>query len=357
MRKFFFTAAALFYCVQIYASCPIKKSEELVFFPSYGYLSEDKGVWTIPIHGWLYEPERKSPARKALLALLIRRLSATPEDSETPAFQERIEPFMAESERGRVISIYIKNKAFRLKKSDANGHITDSIMLPADIINYNQENSTEQDNFVSFAAVPCDDDTRIFSGKIRLIGPKGLSVVSDIDDTLKVTGAGDKKALIENTFLKEFEAVPGMPVFFDKWKQKGAEFHYVSASPWQLFKPLDDFLNLNRFPPGTLHLRAFSWKNRDFFSLFESPVKFKTQVITELLERFPKRKFILVGDNGGKDPEIYANIARSYPGQILKIFIRDLTPEEPQDIRYKKAFKGLPTEIWKIFTNPSELEN
>jgi phosphatidate phosphatase APP1 len=112
----------------------------------------------------------------------------------------------------------------------------------------------------------------------------------------------------------------------------------------------------NGFPAGTFELKSFRWKNRSFFSLFADPVKYKTGVITPLLKQFPQRKFILIGDSGERDPEIYGALARKFPEQIIGIYIRDVTNEPAEAVRYQEAFRDVLHSKWQIFREPSEIE-
>ena len=135
----------------------------------------------------------------------------------------------------------------------------------------------------------------------------------------------------------------------------GVAFHYVSASPWQLYPVLQDFVRSNDYPAGTFHLRNFRWKDRSFLSLFGNPEKYKWTVIDPLVRRFPNRRFVLVGDSGERDPEVYGAVARKHVGQIEHIYIRDVTGEDPGAPRYRDAFRGLPRGVWTVFREPSGL--
>jgi phosphatidate phosphatase APP1 len=139
-------------------------------------------------------------------------------------------------------------------------------------------------------------------------------------------------------------------------RSNGAAFHYISASPWQLYEPLAAFVRTNGFPAGTFALKAFRWQDKSFFSLFTNPEKYKSGVIEPLMKQFPKRKFILVGDSGERDPEIYAMLARQHPQQIARIFIRDVTGESAASERYVQAFRGVSPSRWQIFREPAELK-
>ena len=90
-------------------------------------------------------------------------------------------------------------------------------------------------------------------------------------------------------------------------------------------------------------------------SLFQGPERYKTPVIEPLLQRFPGRQFVLVGDSGERDPEIYAALARKFPMQVTRICIRNVTNEPMGADRYKNAFRGLPPELWRVFRDPKEI--
>ena len=158
--------------------------------------------------------------------------------------------------------------------------------------------------------------------------------------------------MFENTFFKDFKAAQGMAELYSKWQNKGVQFHFVSSSPWQLYKPLIDFFHHEKFPSGTLHLKYVRLKDRTFFNLFKKGTETKPKLIEALLARYPKRKFVLVGDSGEQDPEVYCSILKKYPKQILKIYIRNATEEVSKNNRFKNVFRDIPSNKWKLFKNP-----
>lgn len=85
---------------------------------------------------------------------------------------------------------------------------------------------------------------------------------------------------------------------------------------------LDSFIRDSQFPPGSMHLRD---DGKLISRLVETPGQAKREAIIDILRDFPHRHFILVGDSGEIDLEIYTRIAMEYPHQILKIYIRDVT--------------------------------
>jgi phosphatidate phosphatase APP1 len=180
-------------------------------------------------------------------------------------------------------------------------------------------------------------------------------VISDIDDTIKISNVLDKEKLLANTFIKEFRPVPGMVDAYRSWAKEGAIFHYVSGSPWQLYSFLNDFMVREGFPPGSFALRSFRVKDRTFFNLFASPEKSKIPIIETILSRYAGRQFVLVGDSGERDPEVYGEIARSHPKQIVHILVRNVPGSDVSKERLEKAFSGVALDRWKLFRDAGEL--
>ncbi|KAF8947953.1 hypothetical protein BGZ47_007221 [Haplosporangium gracile] len=160
-------------------------------------------------------------------------------------------------------------------------------------------------------------------GVVNLIDPEGVSIISDIDDTIKETNVtAGARIILRNTFLKDMMEVEGMASVYKGWCDQGAAIHYVSNSPWQLIPSLLEFFQTFKFPAGSAHLRLHDNVLKTYFT---APGENKRRSIREILTDFPDRKFILVGDSGEIDMEIYTEMALEFPGQIVKIFIRDIT--------------------------------
>ncbi|MCI0526856.1 MAG: App1 family protein [Nitrospira sp.] len=350
----------------------IKEDEVVDFFPTFGYQTS-RGEWIIHIHGWIYEPEEDSLSRGVALNLLRRSLGLKEEETQTDLFMERARLFLVDNERGKRITFRVGEKTVTLI-SEPNGHFQGDLRLSDSQIQRllnplpvpdeaegtdekKPEPATAQalrvNRWLSFQATqpPEADFSAVVSdaGSVQIINPEGLSIISDLDDTIKISEVRNRNALLRNTFLEEFQAVSGMAQLYQKWAQQGAVFHYVSASPWQLYKPLSSFLSSAGFPTGSYHLKTFRWKDSSFLDLFATPEKTKFPIIESLFNNFPHRKFILVGDSGEKDPEIYGTIARKYPHQVANILIRNVTGEEPHAPRFQQAFTGVPESLWQVF--------
>lgn len=329
----------------------LRTDERIVFFPTFAYLSEDGDSWIARVHGWIYEPESDGALRNAALARFRAALGLAPDQSDSLIFQQRARPFLADNERGKRISIRIGDQICDLEPSAPDGHFLGNLKLDASIVR-----PRARDGRMQYVAVTDRRDPRVFAGEIHLIGPTGVSVISDIDDTIKVTEVTDRKKLLQNTFLLPFRAVDGMACVYRYWSSGAAKFHFVSASPWQLYEPLAEFTTQADFPSATFHLRRIRLKDSSVLSLLADPLEAKFQVIEPLLTTFPHRHFILVGDSGERDPEVYGRIAEKYPDQVLRIYIRDVTGQAAQSPRYQAAFGRLPADKWQLFQEPSTIQ-
>lgn len=166
---------------------------------------------------------------------------------------------------------------------------------------------------------------------VRVIESKGISVISDIDDTIKKSNISlGAREIFRNTFIRDWGdmCVEGVREWYGSLHDMGAQFHYCSNSPWQLFPVLATFLKGAGIPPGSLHLKQYSGMLQ---GIFEPVAERKKGTLERLMRDFPERKFLLVGDSGEADLEVYTELAQANPGRILAIFIRDVTtpPDEP----------------------------
>jgi hypothetical protein len=326
----------------------LRSDETVTFFPTYAALNDDNTVWKVHIHGWIYEPENNSIKRRIALGL-FRKFLGLPENSAlTDHFRRRAHMFLVENKDDRMIGVHIGQTTFHVGPSGENGHM--QALLDVPVANLASRNAVHV-----YTAVLPPGDNRTFTGEFLPIPPAGVSVISDIDDTIKITDVLNRKTLIANTFMLDYKPVPGMAGVYRRWADQGAAFHYVSGSPWQLYPALSDFLARNGFPKGSLHLRNFRWLDSSALDLFGPPEKMKLQTIAAILQDFPHRRFILIGDTTERDPEIYGHFARLYPEQIRRIYIRNVTGESADSDRFKKAFQQIPADAWTLFTTPEAL--
>lgn len=333
----------------------IKSDEIVVFFPTTGRLADDQRTWILPIHGWIGEPEERSAWRGATLGLFAHAFGIADDDAQTATFMERARWFLVDNERGKDIHILMGGKEFRIGTSEPNGHFEGEARASVEEVEAWRRAGVNGRESLSFCAVMPKGSARTFAGKVHLLEATGVSVISDIDDTIKISHVTDPHALLRSTFVEPYEAVPGMAEVYRRWVAAGAGFHYVSASPWQLYPPLSAFLHAAGFPEGSFHMQLFRWKDSISANLFESPEAMKLEAIEPILNAFPRRRFVFVGDSGQRDPEVYGSFARRYPEQVVRVLIRNVTSERADSERFANAFDGVPRERWMLFTDAREI--
>jgi phosphatidate phosphatase APP1 len=326
----------------------IAADEHVVLFATVARADGDD--WVVPLHGWLFEPEEDSLRRGALIRVLLSSLPLSADEAESATFSRRARAFLVDNERGRHVHVRLGTREFALGPTAENGHGTGEARLPAE-----EAAHLAAAGWVEIQVALGDDDERQFRGRALLLGERGASIVSDVDDTIKITEVRDRRRMLRRTFLEPFEAVPGMADLYRRWATEGASLHFVSAGPWQLYPALAEFVAEAGFPAGTLHMRNVRLKDSSALELLAGPDEYKTETIGGLLRTFPHRRYLLVGDSGERDPEIYGGLARTFPDQVSSILIRNVTDQSADDPRYRDAFRGVPRERWRIFDDAAEL--
>ena len=318
--------------------------EEALFIPGTARPTAD-GRLEVDIHAWVYEPERRwglNAAFARYLGLNLKKLSP----AARLRFSQRTALFHAESEEGKVFELDFDGSAARVATppSGADGRMNMRIVIDA-------PRMPPSDEWLKFRAVTGPGELlHRFRGEALIVPAQGLSIISDIDDTIKRTQVRDRREMLLNTFARRFEAAPGMAAYYRALaRAPETRFHYLSASPIQLYRALADFLRDADFPLGSMHLReSTTW--RTLIPGEQDSRTHKFGVIERLLADFPQRRFMLVGDSGESDPEIYGQVVRAHPGRIDSIAIRDVTGEDSRTQRYAAAFEGVAPGLWQILS-------
>ena len=325
---------------------PLKLDEDVIFFPTSAN-QNNAGEWEVAVHAWVFEMEENSLTRKLgqeTIGEVLECFSVTEAQTNSETFRQRLKWFLVDNERNKRLTLSFDKHKETTPRTSANGHV-DFITT----LNNNSDNS-----WISYSVETGANDTRQFSGESQLIPTTGLSVISDIDDTIKISEVLDKEALIQNIFFREYKTSPGMPDLFKTLSEQGAFFHYVSASPWQLYPTLKPFIE-SHYPKGTYSLRHFRITDSSFIKFFLSSQDYKTETIRNVIQRYPLHQFILVGDSGEKDPEVYARIYAEFPDNIQQILIRKVTGSDLSDKRIANVTKNIPKEKWTLFDRPDEI--
>jgi phosphatidate phosphatase APP1 len=159
-------------------------------------------------------------------------------------------------------------------------------------------------------------------------------IISDIDDTIVRTGATDLLQTGRNVLLNNAHSrIPfhGVSSFYKSLQlgrngKRNNPFFYVSSSPWNTYDLLYHFLELNEIPQGPLLLRDFGIDESKLGSSDHMSHKYKE--IENILITYPNLNFILIGDSGQQDAEIYSKIVQNHPSRIMAIYIRDVNIEK-----------------------------
>jgi phosphatidate phosphatase APP1 len=334
----------------------LERHESVVFYPTYGVLEQDGVTWRIPVAGTVYEPGMVGITKRLMLRLLQRVMQADRADFQSPIFQERIRGFVAAVEKGKRVAVSVGRQVQPLqKRSTRLGYFCGTVRVSVGEMHELSRDGDLADNWLTLRLASPHDEHRGFIGRAQLLPPRGVSVITDIDDTIKHTEVTCRKSLLRNTFLREFLPIHGMPELYRQWAGQGAAFHYVSSSPWQLYAPLAELCQTCGFPDGTFHLRNFRLRDHMLRRLFLVRRPVKGLVIKQLLLTFPERKFLLVGDSGERDPEIYGAMARRFPRQVAGVFIRELSDRPMDTRRTLKAFRHVSPRVWSIFHHPDQI--
>lgn len=279
--------------------------------------------------------------------------------------KERLSSFIARAISNASLSVVIgSHDKLDLKKLRHEQVVTDSNGFFEICLDTEYEPSVIQ--------VKSATDESIFAFQdIMLIPNGGLGIISDIDDTIKLTGViGDKRELMRNLLLKDvsqWNIPPVVKWYIQLYDHNGISFHYVSNSPWQLFHVIDKYFRNVKLPVGSIHLKQYT--GSFISSLMEPSSSRKKRHLNKIAEDFPDKKFICVGDSGEYDLEAYVDLARAYPSQVQSIYIRYVegSLSDIDDIKILKELTRITTSkkkaasIAKEFSSkemdPEEIEN
>jgi phosphatidate phosphatase APP1 len=174
-------------------------------------------------------------------------------------------------------------------------------------------------------------DINPVTSNIFIVDPSTtFGVLSDIDDTVMVTALPRPLLAAWNTFVLDEHArrpVPGMAVLYERLLRAhpGSPIVYLSTGAWNVAPTLGRFLHRNLYPRGTLLLTDWGPTHDRWF---RSGREHKAGNLARLASEFPNLKWLLVGDDGQHDEELYADFLAAHPGNVEAIAIRQLSTSE-----------------------------
>ncbi|EKG10984.1 hypothetical protein MPH_11987 [Macrophomina phaseolina MS6] len=239
-------------------------------------------------------------------------MNASELDKANRHLMARLLPFLSNPLANTPISIFFYNDEISRQRTiytDASGHFSVRAAL----------------EFVPTHIRVIVSETLSTTAEVHITEPKGVSLISDIDDTIKHSAiSSGAREIFRNAFIRELGdlTIEGVREWYNTLFDRGVRFHYVSNSPWQLYPVISQYFKLAGLPPGSFHLKQYSGMLQ---GIFEPVAERKKATLDRLARDFPQRSFILVGDSGEADLEVYTDFVLENPGRVLAVFIRDVT--------------------------------
>ncbi|KZF20064.1 hypothetical protein L228DRAFT_254208 [Xylona heveae TC161] len=188
-----------------------------------------------------------------------------------------------------------------------------------------------------------------------LVPPEGLTIVSDIDDILRITKIYEPKEGLLNSFARPYTPWLNMPDIYANWSRSipNFHFHYLTTTPEQVTRNYMDFI-YKTYPGGSFDTRPLN------FSDVSATLSIRKYLLIKIFETFPQRKFILIADTSNSDVMTdYPEMATLFPNQLQCIFLRNTSSTDSGDrFPYNtKGFKDLNQERYMFFNVPDDLTN
>ncbi|KAJ7876802.1 hypothetical protein B0H13DRAFT_2054748 [Mycena leptocephala] len=187
-----------------------------------------------------------------------------------------------------------------------------------------------------------------------LVPTDGLTIISDIDDILRVTKIYEPKEGLLNSFALPFTAWMNMPEIYANWSKTLPQlhFHYLTTTPEQITRNYMQFIYAT-YPLGSFDTRPLN------FSDVSATLSIRKFLLDTIFQTYPQRKFVLVADTSNSDVmKDYPGMATDYPGQVQCILLRNTSATDSGDkFPYDTSgFKGLNQSMYMFFTVPDDLK-
>ena len=176
-----------------------------------------------------------------------------------------------------------------------------------------------------------------------------FAIISDIDDTVIQSRVSNFLLAARSVILGNARTrlpFPGVAAFYEALRngRRGNEQNpvfYVSSSPWNIYDVITEFMDLQQIPRGPVLLRDWDIS----FGALSSHRHFehKGAAIRNIMQFYPHLPFILIGDSGQHDPEIYRQIVQEFPNRVLAIYIRDVSRNPERSLAIGKLAEEIAT--------------
>ncbi|RPB00699.1 hypothetical protein L873DRAFT_1804784 [Choiromyces venosus 120613-1] len=345
---------------------PVTKYQEVWLFDNTAFPTpRQPGKWSAEFVAAYFEEDSGSDAAK-VVAEIADLLGFAGDKEAEGRIAERVEPFLNLILAGKYVDVAFGGEAGEGRVNDGAG-----ILRLGSVTGYGisvNELALPGEGYVDDQVV---ESSAVFvEGKAAMrtafAGEDGWGVISDIDDTIKISEVRNRVSLLKHTFVGTPTPVPGMPELYQAIQSRLHKpvWFYLSASPYNLYPLLRSFTS-SHFPHGQLILREMTWMELESFvvSLTVGTQRYKEERIRRVLAWLPQRRWLLVGDSTQTDPEAYATIYKEFRERVGAIWIRlvkGVDEEKEKQLnsvkRFEKAFDGVPSHVWRTFELPGELE-
>lgn len=344
----------------------------------------DQG-WNVRIHGNIYKQPNISTDKLNDLAnvfLIDTDITDLPADEQDQARNLTSEIYVVQQDNEQVKINFVQNVA--VNPAHDSGAINaaggaQNITMP-----YNTTAEGDFDSFVILQNTTGTNGSYLMAGnetdQIQLLNvyvegaaetgnataflvpPTGITIISDIDDILRVTKIWNPKEGLLNSFAKPFTQYQNMPEIYANWSKsvQNLHFHYLTTTPEQVTKNYMDFI-YKTYPFGSFDTRPLN------FSDVSATLSIRKFLLDKVFQTFPQRKFILVADTSNSDVmSDYPQLATDYPGQVQCIWLKnsssadgasnsDATDSDDPFPYSTSGFEGLDNSTYMFFNNADDL--
>ena len=183
-----------------------------------------------------------------------------------------------------------------------------------------------------------------------LVPDTGITIVSDIDDTLRITKIYQPKEGLLNSFARPYVPWMNMPEIYRNFSMSipNAHFHYLTTTPEQVTRNYMQYI-YSSYPGGSFDTRPLN------FSDVAATLSIRKALLVKVFQTFPKRKFILMGDTSNSDVlRDYPAMTTEFPGQVLCILMRNVSSTDSADrFPYNTGgYKDLNTNSYMFYNVP-----
>lgn len=290
----------------------------------FGGSSDQRDARVVPYDGY------GTPANVWLLGRVLRNPPARPSTEDATVWQNLVDTyrrFETDEVPGARVRVSVGGTSREIV-ADEEGHLAGRLVLDALL---SSDGGWHDVDYTLVDPAPAAHPATVRGRVLVPAATAAYGVISDIDDTVVRTDVRQVVRMARTVLFGNARTrlpFPGVAAFYRALAAGFAgggpnPLFYVSSSPWNLHDVLVEFLDVQRIPRGPVLLRDWGIEAHELLPTAHG--SHKQAAIRRILAEYPALPFVLMGDSGQEDPEIYASLVRDHPGRILAIYIRDVT--------------------------------